>query len=155
MKNMKTVIIITVFLLSSCGEGSGDGDEINGSSFNLDGTWISNCYKTGNEYYIDKYIFSGDSFHGDINLFNNSSCNGAPVNTVEASSSFRLGKTITTSSGIRVLEMDMTMTIMGGTVDLAEIIKINGNQFNWGVESDPEKRPKEVNYEITYTRKNP
>jgi len=142
-------LIITISLCSC--ESSGDASST--SNLDLDGTWVSNCYLDDfDEYTIDVFVFSGSTFETSYKTWDNSTCTGTPMFADSASGAFTVGKTITTASGLEATEVDFTVSYYGQTFLVLDIIRKNGDEFNYGVYLGLNTRPTELDFNIVLSK---
>jgi len=152
-----TLSFFAVLSLTACKDsGSSSSDNpANIDSLELDGTWASNCYQDdNNEYTIDEFSFSGNTFTASYRSYNDSSCSGDLISSESGSGTFSVGDTITTSLGVEAVEIDFRIEFQGQSIEILDLIKMDGNQFHYGLHIDEDTRPIELDYEVTLTKLN-
>lgn len=138
-------VLLSVIIISC--ESTDDG------SLDLEGTWVSNCYMDDiDEYTVDAFVFSGNAFVTSYQTWDNSSCIGTPIYSDSGSGTFSIGSTIVTSSGLEAIEVDFNLNYHGLTFTVLDIIRRNGNEFNYGVFIGLNTRPTEIDFNIILTK---
>jgi len=144
-----------MFLIVSCGGGGSNNDVSSDSQIDLelDGTWVSNCYfdSDDGEYIIDTFVFLESSVVASFNAYNNSSCSNGPILSGNGSGIFSVGNEIDTEGGLEAFEIDFNIVILGHEVHHLDIIRVNGDEFNFGIATDDEARPTQIDFDITFT----
>jgi len=150
MKYIRTLIILISAMLISCEES---GDNSNSAHLDLEGAWVSNCYMDDiNEYTVDVFTFSGNTFVTSFQTWDNSTCTGLPMISDSGSGTFSVGRTIVMSSGLEAVEVDFMLNYNGLKFTVLDIIRKDGNTFNYGVYLGLNTRPTEIDFNIVLTK---
>jgi hypothetical protein len=144
-------VVLFITMLTAC--SSGGNDDVS-DPLGINGFWLSNCYydEEFEDYTIDEYTFASYTVVAYFESFYDSSCSGTPYTEGEASGSFSLGETITTSGGVEAVEFNAKATIDNQVIEAFDLIRVDGNTFNWGVSIDGTIRPTAIDFNITYTK---
>jgi len=146
------VLGLTLFL-AACGGNSSDSSGVSESvelqGFN--GSWRSNCYLLDDLYVIDTFFVSGKLFSAVSEVFDDPSCSEV-LATIPINGSFTAGDALVTDSGLNALEIDFLIEFEGDDFEFLDIIRIDGDTFNFGVLVDFDSRPSELDFEVTFTR---
>jgi hypothetical protein len=150
---LSSLFIVVGFMLSACG-GSNSSDNEIADPLGINGKWVSNCYYDAefDDYTLEEYTLSGYTIVADLKSFNDSSCLGVPYIQDVISGTFSSGEIITTSGGLQAIEFNATITIDNQDIEVFDLIRVDGNTFNWGVYIDGTTRPTAMDFNITYTK---
>ena len=157
MKYSKHLILSSIILLSSCGsENSETEGEARKLLPNLDGAWISNCYLDSDlTYTIDEFIFLDQDVVGKFTSYSDPECDGTSIESGVGSGTFTLGEEITTPTGLKAFEIDIT--IRGFSSILLDLIYLESDQLKFGksVSLDNDIRPEDIDHNIILSRQDP
>ncbi len=150
---MKFKYVLTSILavgLTACGSSDGGSPS---DPLGINGNWVSNCYlDNDNEYVIDKFDFSGLSFGTSFNSYDNSSCNGSPIDSGAVSGDIEIGGEITTDSGLTATEVKFIFNFKGSNQQVLDIIRLDGDEFVFGVFDSGVVYPTELDFDIILAR---
>ena len=139
MKYFRGVCIAVIFsYLNGCGGNS------SGSSFQEDliGSWLLECDESTSQLYeiseIEMLVESTE--------FENEDCSGDVISSSSTSAIYSIGEPVSLSGGDTAYEVDLTVTIDGESIEILEILFIDGERLYSGVETEDDSRPTEIDF---------
>ena len=150
MKIGSSIVCLAVIFLVACSSGGNDTPDPLG----INGLWSASCYydEEYGDYNLESYIFNGYSLTASLEVYSNSLCTGQPDIEVSGSGTFTLGNTVITAGGPEAIEFDVILKIEDQTLQVADLIRVDGDSLNWGVYIDGSIRPTEIDFDETYFR---
>lgn len=151
MKIHQIIIPISLVLMTACSSISPSENDPLG----INGYWVSNCYydKEFNEYFINEYRFSGNSFVVYYESFDNDTCTEPMIENGGLEGQFSLGKQVITPRGSQAVEINTWPIYETSEHIFPDIIHISEDVFHWGLFIDEDTRPLVIDFNVTYTRK--
>jgi hypothetical protein len=150
MKIGSFIVFLAISFLVACSSGGKDTPDPLG----INGLWTASCYydEEFDDYNIETYRFNGFSITASLEVYSNSSCTGEPDIAVSGSGTFTLGNTVITSGGPEAIEFDVILKVEDKTIQVSDLIRVDGDSLYWGVYIDGDTRPTEIDFDETYIR---
>ena len=166
----RLVVILCIVSCCSCGSGSNEGEKGNNESrpkdeeyiegSYLDGVWSSGCVSPAPGINrIQKFSFNGNDYNESIIWYEDEYCIDidSSYDHVFSSGTIKYGPTVTTIDGLQARKIwlsgvSTSSYAQDGRYDLYSIFYVNGDQLNFGQESnetgysDPQNKITELDY---------
>ncbi len=140
------LIVLLALVVSACGGSSTNSDDMTNNEFI--GSWRLACHDSVSGI----YTFTSEFYLADYTEYENPDCTGEVVREGKIESPITYGDKVTAESGVSATELDIFFDVEGNTLIALELIYRDGNILYFGVDTENEMRPSDINFDVQLTK---
>lgn len=150
---IKMVSLAAAVTLTACGGGGGAPLSESTNPLGLDGEWLSNCYAVPNtsDFEQTTFRFNGFGYSSESKRYSRNDCSGTADSESRETGTFSVGTEIVVGSGVRATEINFNVA-SSSPISRQDIVRVDNNQLNFGIQVNGNTRPTDLNFTITYRR---